>query len=99
MRASLENVLIFAFWNSFYIYQYYVGTSDTLLVQMTCLLAYIYQQISKCTDKTLWGGAMYPTPCPSSGYASAYWFDSIMKVWFKHCRPLMSALYYHVQMD
>ena len=32
---------------------FFVGTSDTLSVQMTCLSAYMYRQISKCTDKTL----------------------------------------------
>ena len=33
-------------------FQYFVGTSDTLSVQMTCLSVYMYRQISKCTDKT-----------------------------------------------
>ena len=28
-----------------------VGTSDALSVQMTCLSAYMYRQISQCTDK------------------------------------------------
>ena len=41
-------------------FQYFVGTSDILLVQIACLSAYMYQQISKCTDKNsdkaLWGG-------------------------------------------
>ena len=32
---------------------FFVGTSDTLSVQMTCLSAYMYRQISKCTHKTL----------------------------------------------
>ena len=42
-----------------YFFQYFVGTSDTLSVQMTCLSAYMYRQISKCTDKSpkrLYGG-------------------------------------------
>ena len=53
MRASLENFGIFTFVNC-YLFQYFVGTStsDTLSVQITCLSAYIYRQISKCTDKT-----------------------------------------------
>ena len=61
MRASLENVGIFTFLNC-YFFQYFVGTSDTLSVQMTCLSAYVmYRQISKSTDKTpkkyfFWGG-------------------------------------------
>ena len=41
-RASLENL-----------FQYLVGTLDNLLVQMTYLSAYLYQQISKCTAITL----------------------------------------------
>ena len=59
-RASLENVGIFAF------FQYFVGTSDTLSVQMTCLSAHMYRQISKCTDKTpkgiIGGGGNAPPP-------------------------------------
>ena len=42
-RASLENLGIFTFLNC-YFFQYFVGTSDTLSVQMTCLSL-------KCTDK------------------------------------------------
>ena len=34
-RASLENVGIFTFLNC-YFFQYFVGTADTLSVQMTC---------------------------------------------------------------
>ena len=52
---------------------HFVGTSDTLSVQMTCLSAYMYRQISKCTDKTeaLWGAIASPAPPPPpSGYAS-----------------------------
>ena len=48
-----------------------VGTSETLSLHMTYLSAYIYRQISKCTDKTpkkqYWGGgggAMAPAPPP-----------------------------------
>ena len=44
-RASLENVGIFTFLNC-YFFQYFVGTADTLSVQMTCLSAYMYRQIS-----------------------------------------------------
>ena len=36
-----------------YFFQYFVGTSETLSVQMTYLSAYMYRQISECTDKTL----------------------------------------------
>ena len=48
----LENFGIFTFLNC-YFFQYFVGTSDTctLSVQMTCLSAYMYRQISQCTDK------------------------------------------------
>ena len=78
MRASLENFGIFTFLNC-YFFQYFVGTSDTLSVQMTCLSAYMYRQISKCTDKTpkkalLGGGGEQlppPAPPPHSGYANA----------------------------
>ena len=44
--------------------------SDTLLVQMTCLSAYMYRQISNCTDKTPkkhyggGGGGQLPPPPP-----------------------------------
>ena len=68
MRAAsdLENVRIFTFSNCYFL-QYFVGTSDALSVQMTCLSAYMYRQISKCTDKTpkkhYWGGGQLP-PCP-----------------------------------
>ena len=50
MRASLENFGLFTFLNCYFL-EYFVGTSDTLSVQMTCLLSYMYRQISKCTDK------------------------------------------------
>ena len=65
-----------------YFFQYFVGTSDTLSVQMTCLSAHMYRQISKCTDKFPnvptkirksiigGGGAAAPLP-PPSGYANA----------------------------
>ena len=65
MRASLENFGIFTFLNC-YFFQYFVGTADTLSVQMTCLSAYMYRQISKCTDKNpkkhYWGAAAPPAP-------------------------------------
>ena len=67
MRASLENFGIFTFLIC-YFFQYFVGTSDTLSVQMTCLSAHMYRQISKCTDKNpkkhYWGGSCPPPPCP-----------------------------------
>ena len=61
-------------------------TSDTLSVQMTCLSAYMYRQISKCTDKFSnvqtklrksiiggWGAvAPSPPPPPPSGYANGW---------------------------
>ena len=68
-RASLENFGIFTFLN-WYFFQYFVGTSDILSVQMVCLSDNMYRQISKCTDKTLkkhYGGDLPPPP---SGYAS-----------------------------
>ena len=45
------NFGIFTFLNS-YFFQYFVGTctSDTLSVQMTCLLAYMYRQIFNVAD-------------------------------------------------
>ena len=65
MRASLENFGIFTFLIC-YFFQYFVGTSDTLSVQMTCLSAHMYRQISKCTDKNskkhYWGGQLPPPP-------------------------------------
>ena len=45
-RASLENFGIFTFLNC-YFFQYFVGTSDILSVQMTCLSSYMYRQISQ----------------------------------------------------
>ena len=67
MRASLENFGIFTFLIC-YFFQYFVGTSDTLSVQMTCLSAHMYRQISKCTDKNpkkhYWGEAAPPAPPP-----------------------------------
>ena len=50
MRASLENFGISTFLNC-YFFRYFVGTSDALSVQSTCLSAYMYRQISQCTDK------------------------------------------------
>ena len=74
MRASLENFGIFTFLNC-YFFRYFFGTSDALSVQMTCLSAYMYRQISKCTDKSpkrhYWGGGGAPLPPPPpSGYAN-----------------------------
>ena len=73
-RASLENFGIFTFLNC-HLFQYFVGTSDTLSVQMACLSAYMYRQISKYTDKfpnvptKVWkgiigGGGGIAPPCP-----------------------------------
>ena len=42
MRASLQNFGIFTFLIC-YFFQYFVGTSDTLSVQMTCLSAQMYR--------------------------------------------------------
>ena len=54
MRANGASELR-KFWHFYilicYFFQYFVGTSDTLSVQMTCLSAHMYRQISKCTDK------------------------------------------------
>ena len=58
-RASWANFRIFTYFSN-YFFQYFVGTSDTFSGQMTCLSAYIYRKISKCTDKSpkkhYWGG-------------------------------------------
>ena len=90
-NTNIEQMYVYAselrkFWHftflNWYFFQYFVGTSDTLSVQMTCLWAYMYRQISKCTDKfsklyqqnsekaLLGGGAVAPCP-PPSGYANA----------------------------
>ena len=74
--SELRKFCIFTF-KKCYFFQYFVGTSETLSVQMTYLSAYMYRQISKCTGKTsrkkkhYWGGNCPPPPAPSpSGYAS-----------------------------
>ena len=67
MRASLENFRIFTFKNC-YFFQYFVGTSDTLSVQMTCLSAHMNRQIQKAL---LGEGGNCPRPCSPYGYASA----------------------------
>ena len=70
--------------------QYFVGISDTLSVQMTCICfsAYMYRPISKCTDKTpksIMGGKCpppAPTPPPhppSPGYASGKVYRPILE--------------------
>ena len=54
MRASGASELRKFWYFSFlhcYFFQYFVGTADTLSVQMTCLSAYMYRQISWYTDK------------------------------------------------
>ena len=89
-----------------YFFQYFVGTSDTLSVQMTCLSANMYRQISKCTDKTpkkvlLGGGGGQLPPCspppPRSGYASDLWGRYIVQYhyllpysFFLFCLPQLS---------
>ena len=81
--SELENVQIFTFKN-WYFFQYFVGTSNTLSVQMTCLSAYTYRQISKCiyrkTPKKHYGGGGGSPPPPPSGYAS----DNIQKNLMQH---------------
>ena len=76
-RASLENFGIFTFLNC-YFFQYFVGTSDTLSVQMTCLSAYYtctdkfpnvptnFQMYRQKSEKALLGGggAAPPPPAP-----------------------------------
>ena len=51
MRASLENFGIFTFLHC-YFFQYFVGTADTLSVQMTCLSAYMYRQFPNIPTNT-----------------------------------------------
>ena len=68
-ERAKKTLAFFTFLNC-YFFQYFVGTSDTLSVQMTCLSVYMYRQISKCTDnseKALLGGgggAVAPSPAP-----------------------------------
>ena len=82
MRASgaSEKIFVFSHLKTAIFFQCFVGTSETLSVQMTYLSAYMYRQIFKCTDKTpkkgiIWGGGgNFPPPLPPpppSGYASA----------------------------
>ena len=72
-RASLENFGIFTFLNC-YFFQYFVGTSDTLSVQMwmTCLSVYMCRLprltvISPDYNGQLEGGAVAPRPPPPLG--------------------------------
>ena len=72
-RASLENFGIFTFLNC-YFFQYFVGTTDTLSVQMTCLSAHVptnFQMYRQKSEKALLGGGggQLPPP-PPSGYAN-----------------------------
>ena len=57
----------------------FVRTADTLSVQTTCLSAYMYRQIFKCTDKTL---KEPPPPPPPPGHASdmnyCYYLTSVI---------------------
>ena len=71
MRASLENVGIITFLNC-YFFQYFVGTSDTLSVQMTCLSAYMYRQFPNVPTKLRKSIIGAPCPPPPSGYANAF---------------------------
>ena len=71
MRASGASELrIFCIFTSknCYFFPYFVGTSETLSVQLTYLSAYMYRQISKCTDKTpkkhYWGTIAPLPPAP-----------------------------------
>ena len=76
-RASLENFGLFTFLNC-YFFQYFVGTSDTLSVQMTCLSnynVYIPTNFSNVPTKLrksiIGGGGGQLPPCPPpSGYAN-----------------------------
>ena len=68
MRASLENFRIFTSKNC-YFFQYFVGTSDTLSVQMTCLSAHMNRQIlnvpTKLRKSIIGGrGAIAHAPAP-----------------------------------
>ena len=56
-RASLK-FFKFSHKNPWYFFQYFVGTSYTLLVQMTCLSAYMYRQ----NEKHYWGEIAPPPP-------------------------------------
>ena len=86
-RASLENFGIFTFLIC-YFFQYFVGTSDTLSVQMTCLSAHMYRQISKCTDKfpnvptkirkSIIGGAAAPPAPPLATLIIRYHLNYII---------------------
>ena len=51
--SELRNFRIFTFTLKLLFFQYFVGTSDVLSVQMTCLSAYRYRQNS---EKALWRG-------------------------------------------
>ena len=65
MRASgsseLRNFLHFHIKNC-YFFQYFVGTSETLSVQMTYLSAYMYRQNSENALLGGGGGAIAPPP-------------------------------------
>ena len=67
MRASLENFRIFTFENC-YFFQYFVGTSDTLSVQMTMLVGLHvptnFQMYRQNSEKALLGGGGAIAPCP-----------------------------------
>ena len=75
-NTNIEKIYIYASERDNFccFFQYFVGTSETLSVQMTYLSAYMYRQISKYTDKnsekTLLGGGGQLPPPPPSGYAS-----------------------------
>ena len=70
MRASeLGNFCTFIL-KTCYFFQYFVGNSDTLSVQMTWLSAYTYWKFFKCTDKTQKGIIVLGGGGGGSAYAS-----------------------------
>ena len=75
MRASLENFRIFTF-NTAISFNILLVLQIYCRYKMTCLSAYMYRQISKCTDKT--PKKHLSPPPPPSGYASAT-YTSITK--------------------
>ena len=78
-NTNIEQMYVYASERHFiflncYFFQYFVGTSDALSVQMTCLSAYMYRKISNWTDtfqmcrqnseKSIIGGGGAVAPCP-----------------------------------
>ena len=83
--SELITFLHFTFKNC-YFFQYFIGISETLSVQMTYLAAYMYRQISKCTDKTpkkhYWGGGGGGGQVPSN-YCTGTPIFKFLKIWRK----------------